>query len=133
MKFGAKLSAAIKAKKQSMEWLGRGLGTGGKDVTKQTVNGWLKGKHYPKVDQLVLICEKVGMTPDELVLDEQPSMPMKSLNGLEGNLIMMFRMLESDSQRDDALTYMNNLLSKSAKRRTQAAPFLLPAPPKEKV
>lgn len=47
--------------------LGKGLGTDGADVGKQVVYGWEKDQHYPRVDQLILICEKLSCSADHLL------------------------------------------------------------------
>ena len=47
--------------------LGKGLGTDGADVGRQVVYGWEKDQHYPRVDQLILICEKLSCSADYLL------------------------------------------------------------------
>lgn len=71
MEFGDRLKAARNRAELSQEQLGKGLGENGKDVTKQTVWGWESGEHFPKVDQLALICGKLRVTADELVFGSQ--------------------------------------------------------------
>jgi transcriptional regulator with XRE-family HTH domain len=67
MTFGARLSASRRAKGLTQEGLGKGLGTDGADASKSVVYGWEKDQHYPRVDQLVLICEKLGCGADYLL------------------------------------------------------------------
>lgn len=67
MTFGARLAEARKRKQLTQDGLGRGLGTDGKDASKAVVYGWEKDQHYPRVDQLVLICEKLGVSSDYLL------------------------------------------------------------------
>lgn len=67
MEFGSRLKAARVAKKLSQTELGRGLDTGGTDATKQTVSSWENGRHFPRVDQLVLICRKLTVSADQLL------------------------------------------------------------------
>lgn len=67
MEFGDRLASRRKDMGLSQEALGEGLGTDGKAATKQTVVGWEKGRHFPKVDQLRLICERLNCSADWLV------------------------------------------------------------------
>lgn len=120
--FGQRLRDAREKLNLTQDQLGAGLGTDGKDCGKQTVMGWEKGKHFPRVDQLLLICQRVGLTPNDLLLDDKHSLTMKTLSGLEANLVVMFRML-NETQRDDALTCVNNLLTKTQSEPSIAAPF----------
>lgn len=50
--------------------LGVGLGTDGADVGKQVVYGWEKEQHYPRVDQLILICQKLNISADYLLFGD---------------------------------------------------------------
>lgn len=67
MSFGARLADARKRKGLTQEGLGKGLGTDGADASKSVVYGWEKDQHYPRVDQLVLICQKLGCSADHLL------------------------------------------------------------------
>lgn len=67
MSFGARLTQARKEKGLTQDGLGKGLGTDGKDAGKAVVYGWEKDQHYPRVDQLVLICKKLEVTADYLL------------------------------------------------------------------
>lgn len=67
MTFGARLTAARRLKKLTQEGLGKGLGTDGKDASKAVVYGWEKDQHFPRVDQLVLICKKLDASADNLL------------------------------------------------------------------
>ena len=67
MSFGSRLTAARKEKHLTQEALGKGLGTDGKDASKAVVYGWEKDQHYPRVDQLVLICNKLECSADYLL------------------------------------------------------------------
>jgi transcriptional regulator with XRE-family HTH domain len=72
MSFGLRLREKREAKKLSQTQLGKGLGTNGKDATKAVVNGWEKGRHFPRVDQLALICGRLDCSADYLVLGKEP-------------------------------------------------------------
>lgn len=47
--------------------MGKGLGTDGADASKSVVYGWEKDQHFPRVDQLVLICERLDCSSDYLL------------------------------------------------------------------
>lgn len=67
MSFGERLREARKAKGLTQEQLGKGLGTDGKDASKAVVYGWEKDQHYPRVDQLALICQALDCGADYLL------------------------------------------------------------------
>ena len=68
MSFGERLAEARKRKGLTQTQLGQGLGTDGADASKAVVYGWEKDQHYPRVDQLALICDKLGASADYLLL-----------------------------------------------------------------
>lgn len=70
MTFGSRLKAAREAKGLSQTELGKGLNTGGEDAKKAVVSGWENDHHYPRVDQLMLICNKLGVGADFLLFGE---------------------------------------------------------------
>jgi transcriptional regulator with XRE-family HTH domain len=70
MTFGARLTEARKRKQLTQDGLGKGLGTDGKDASKAVVYGWEKDQHFPRVDQLALICERLGCSADYLLFGE---------------------------------------------------------------
>lgn len=65
--FGVRLRKAREEKHLSQEGLGKGLGERGEDVSKQTVYGWEKGRHFPTARQLALICDTVSKSADYLL------------------------------------------------------------------
>lgn len=67
MTFGSRLTQARKKKGLTQEGLGKGLATAGEDASKSVVYGWEKDQHYPRVDQLKLICEKLECSADFLL------------------------------------------------------------------
>lgn len=71
MSFGARLAQARKRAGMTQQELGRGLSTGGEDASKSVVYGWEKDQHYPRVDQLMLICQKLGCSADFLLFGDQ--------------------------------------------------------------
>jgi transcriptional regulator with XRE-family HTH domain len=75
MTFGARLRAIRESKGLTQEALGRGLGTDGADASKSVVYGWEKDQHHPRVDQLMLICDKLGCTADYLLFGKEAAWP----------------------------------------------------------
>lgn len=67
MTFGERLTAARKKKGLTQDGLGKGLGTDGKDASKAVVLGWEKNRHFPRVDQLAMICERLTVSADYLL------------------------------------------------------------------
>lgn len=67
MDFGTRLAALRRERELTQEELGRGLGTDGEDSSKSVVLGWEKGRHFPKVDQLALICQRLDCSADYLL------------------------------------------------------------------
>lgn len=69
--FGVRLKKARLAAKLSGAELGRGAGDRpGKDASKQSVADWEAERHYPKADQLRLICLKMNITADYLIFGD---------------------------------------------------------------
>lgn len=73
MSFGTRLTEVRKRKGLTQEALGKGLATHGEDASKSVVYGWEKDQHFPKVDQLVLICNKLGCSSDYLLFGREGS------------------------------------------------------------
>lgn len=77
MSFGSRLTKARKEKHLTQDGLGKGLGTDGKDASKAVVYGWEKDQHFPRVDQLVLICERLGVGADYLLFGKVESSQLR--------------------------------------------------------
>lgn len=67
MSFGVRLREARVKKDLTQEGLGKGLGTNGDDAGKAVVSGWEKDRHFPRADQLAMICDKLGVSADYLL------------------------------------------------------------------
>ena len=50
--------------------LGKGAGENGKDASKASVSDWEHERHYPKADQLRVICLKLNIAVDDLVFGD---------------------------------------------------------------
>ncbi len=70
MSFGKRLADARKDAGLTQQELGKGLSTDGADASKSVVYGWEKDQHYPRVDQLVLICRRLNCSADYLLFGE---------------------------------------------------------------
>lgn len=69
--FGERLRKARQAAGLSGEELGKGAGgSKGKDATKASVSDWEHERHYPKADQLRVICLKLNVSADELIFGD---------------------------------------------------------------
>lgn len=80
MSFGERLAAARKDAGLTQQELGRGLGTDGADASKSVVYGWEKDQHHPRVDQLILICERLGVSADYLLFGTHPDFTPEALS-----------------------------------------------------
>lgn len=90
--FGQRLAAKRQAKGLTQADLGVGLGTDGENASKSVVWGWEKNQHYPRVDQLRLICDRLGCSADYLV------------NGIAQELPFSRELMERVSQMDAGAT-----------------------------
>jgi transcriptional regulator with XRE-family HTH domain len=69
--FGARLKQARLESKMTGAELGKGVGEKmGKDASKQSVADWEAERHYPKADQLRLICLKLNVSSDSLIFGD---------------------------------------------------------------
>lgn len=76
MTFGERLSKQRTSRGMSQTELGKGLATDGEDASKSVILGWEKDRHFPKADQLTLICEKLGCTADYLLFGRNDAWPL---------------------------------------------------------
>lgn len=109
MEFGDRLKQARIEKGLSQEKLGEGLGMDGSNVTKQTVYGWEHNNHAPTTRQLALICERLGHSADWFLFGKEMQ-DLKSLNGLEAQLVFLYRGL-SEKVRDQLVQHADKLLA----------------------
>lgn len=68
--FGDRLKQARTEKGISGAELGRGAGENGRDATRQSVSDWEHERHYPKADQLRIICLKLNVSADHLIFGD---------------------------------------------------------------
>lgn len=68
--FGERLREARKAARLTGAELGKGAGESGRDASKASVSDWESERHYPKADQLRVICLKLNISADHLVFGD---------------------------------------------------------------
>ena len=68
--FGERLKAARKAAGITGAELGEGAGENGRNASKASVSDWENERHYPKADQLRVICLKLNISADHLVFGD---------------------------------------------------------------
>jgi transcriptional regulator with XRE-family HTH domain len=68
--FGERLKLARTQAGISGAELGKGAGENGRDATRQSVSDWEHDRHYPKADQLRIICLKLNVTADHLIFGD---------------------------------------------------------------
>lgn len=68
--FGERLRLARIAAGLSGTQLGLGAGEHGKDASKASVSDWENERHYPKMDQLRVICLKLNISADDLIFGD---------------------------------------------------------------
>lgn len=65
--FGARLRKARTASKLSQTELGKGMASDGGDLLKAAISSWETDRCSPNVQQLRLICERLGVSADSLL------------------------------------------------------------------
>ena len=95
--FGGRLAVEMERRGMSLVELGKGMGTGGKDLQRAAIWAWTHNRTSPNVDQLRLICDRLGVTPGYMLYG---SINLADLNGWEGQLLHLFRKLPADRQHE---------------------------------
>ncbi|MBD5118532.1 MAG: helix-turn-helix transcriptional regulator [Clostridiales bacterium] len=87
-------------------------------VSGATVSNWESGEISPKVDNLKALSELLGVSTDYLigisdkpVLEPKKNMPSFGDTEEEGKLLIAFRLLNADGQRE-VLNYLEYILTK---------------------
>jgi transcriptional regulator with XRE-family HTH domain len=107
MSFGTRLAETRKKKGLTQDQLGKGLATKGEDASKSVVYGWEKDQHFPRVDQLVLICEKLGCSSDWLLFGKQST---SALTPEVAEVAMAIDAIPKKSVREQVLTLTRQYL-----------------------
>ena len=97
-------------------------------IGQPALNELIKGRSTePRAGAFIKICRVLGLRPDYLLWGEgaPEATSFAQLTGLEAQLVMLFRGLASDAQRDALLIDVNDAYnnSKTHKRATVADPF----------
>ena len=108
--FGKRLKAAREKLGMSGTTLGKGAGENGRDASKASVSDWEHERHYPKADQLRVICLKLNINVDELIFgDIRENMQMiqaeSAIRALtpEQRQILVDRMTSSATDADSSV------------------------------
>lgn len=114
MTFGNRLRQAREAAGLTQSELGRSLGTDGADASKSVVLGWEKDRHYPRADQLIVICRRLSVSADFLLLDIRA--------GLTVEAEMLARQFDEMSPEDrrSILILWDGVVKLTLKRRAEA-------------
>lgn len=125
MSFGARLKEARKRKGLTQEGLGKGLGTDGKDASKAVVHGWEKGDHFPRVDQLEMICDRLDVSADFLLYGKvkQSDLPAE-IAELASSIGML-----PPNLRDDVLGGVRSILDLARQAASGARPATVESQP----
>jgi transcriptional regulator with XRE-family HTH domain len=107
MSFGTRLRQLRLDKGITQGALGKGLGAHGKDVSKASLSDWEKGNHFPKVDQLVVICERLAASADYLLFGKEVA------TGLSPEVAALARQIEAlhGQRRDQVMMICKGALS----------------------
>lgn len=123
--FGDRLDWWLKLRGKTQKELALAVGIG-----QPALNELIKGRSAePRAGAFIKICRELGLRPEYLLWGEgaPEATSFAQLSGLEAQLVMLFRGLASDAQRDALLIDMNdaynNSISKASKKATIADPF----------
>ncbi|MEJ5148983.1 helix-turn-helix domain-containing protein [Comamonas sp. MYb396] len=121
--FGDRLDWWLKHRGKTQKELAVAVGIG-----QPALNELIKGRSAePRAGAFIKICRELGLRPEYLLWGEgaPEATSFAQLSGLEAQLVMLFRGLASDAQRDALLIDMNDAHnnSKTVKKATAADPF----------
>lgn len=127
--FGERLRSARKRAGLTGEELGKGAGENGKDASKASVSDWEHERHYPKADQLRIICLKLGITADDLIFGDlkdaklrQAAGTLQGLNEEQKRALMSMMMASAtgDKQVEAKLPITKARAFQYSKKNTEA-------------
>lgn len=103
-------------------------------MAQSSLNDVLSGKSkMPAADNMLRIAKALGLRPEYLLWGEGPpeAISFSQLNGLEAQLVMLFRNLPDDAKRDALLIDVNEYFNRHAPKggSTKAHPFAHVEPP----
>ncbi|GAB2704118.1 helix-turn-helix domain-containing protein [Comamonas sediminis] len=121
--FGDRLDWWLKHRGKTQKELAVAVGIG-----QPALNELIKGRSAePRAGAFIKICRELGLRPEYLLWGEgaPEATSFAQLSGLEAQLVMLFRGLASDAQRDAMLIDVNDAYnhSKSVKKPSAADPF----------
>jgi len=88
---GQRLRATRKARGMTQADLGKGLSADGQDVGTAVIDAWEKDQHEPRVDQLVMLCQRLKVGADLLLFGTAELSPeairlARELDGMDGQV-----------------------------------------------
>jgi len=123
--FGARLRAARIAKNITGEELGKGCGPEGRDASKASVSDWENERHYPKADQLRIICLKLNIGADHLIFgdlqaDQKALAAASAVQQLtEEQRRTLFRSMMADAVPDSTVEHRMPITRQRAAKRAK--------------
>ena len=77
-------------------------------ISRQTIYDWQKKNTNPGADKIMIICEALQVTPEELLAGKRNNVVIDHDSGIEIELIKEYQEL-SDTKKKRLLAYMNML------------------------
>lgn len=77
---------------------------------KQAISHWENNVNQLTVPQVVTLCGLYGVSADEILLGTKPNLTFNELNGLEGQLVTLYRQL-NEGKQGDLLEVINQLVN----------------------
>ena len=115
MTIGERLFSIMKEKNISMPELSRMTG-----ISRHTIFDWQRRNTNPGSDKIMVICEALQITPEELLIGKRSSVPADydasvSMDGTEIELVKDYKEL-SETKKKRLLAYMNMLQNTKEKK-----------------
>ena len=115
MTIGERLFSIMKEKNISMPELSRMTG-----ISRHTIFDWQRRNTNPGADKIMVICEALQITPEELLIGKRNSEPVDhdasvSMNGMEIELVKDYQEL-SETKKKRLLAYMSMLQNMKEKK-----------------
>lgn len=128
---GQRLEWWISKRKRTQTELAKAVG-----VSQSTLSEIVSGRSKkPAADNMLRLAKELQLRPEYLVWGEGPpeAITFSQLNGLEAQLVMLFRNLPDDAKRDalliDVNDYFNRHTGKGSASRAQPWAHVTPPPP----
>lgn len=118
MTIGERLFSIMKEKNISMPELSRMTG-----ISRHTIFDWQRRNTNPGADKIMVICEALQITPEELLIGKRSSEPVDhdasvSMDGMEIELVKEYQEL-SESKKKRLLAYVSMLQNTKEREETE--------------